>query len=52
MEPLSVLAHGGHPTYDHPAMAALMVLALVVPWIVLVLVARWFLRQRDGDGQD
>ena len=52
MQPLTVLAHGGHPAYDHPAMAVLMALALIVPWMVLIFVARWFLRQRDQDKRD
>ena len=52
MEPLSLLAHGGHPVYDHPAMAAIMALALIIPWTVLFLVGRWFLRQRDEEDRD
>jgi membrane protein DedA with SNARE-associated domain len=49
MELVGLLAHGGHPAYDHPAMAAIMVLALLIPWTVLFLVGRWFIRQRDDE---
>jgi hypothetical protein len=49
MELASLLAHGGHAVYDHPAMAAVMALALIIPWTVLILVGRWFIRQRDDD---
>ena len=52
MEPLILLAHGGHAAYEHPAMAVLMALALIVPWMVLILVARWFLRHRNDDDRD
>lgn len=47
----NLLAHGGHPVYDHPAMAAVMALALIVPWTVLFFVGRWFIRSRDEDEQ-
>jgi hypothetical protein len=49
MELGSSLAHGGHAIYDHPALAAVFILALVIPWTVLILVGRWFIRQRDED---
>jgi Sec-independent protein secretion pathway component TatC len=44
LEPTNLLAHAGHAVYDHPAMAVIMALALIVPWIVLFLVGRWFVR--------
>jgi hypothetical protein len=44
LEPTNLLAHAGHAVYDHPAMAVIMGLALIVPWIVLFLVGRWFVR--------
>jgi hypothetical protein len=49
MQATTLLAHGGHPVYDHPALAAVFVLALVIPWVVLFLVGRAFLRARDDD---
>jgi hypothetical protein len=49
MELDTLVAHGGHAVYDHPALAAVFILALVIPWTVLVLVGRWFIRQRDED---
>jgi hypothetical protein len=51
MEPLCLLAHSGHAVYDHPAMAAVMALALIIPWTVLFLVGRWFIRARDADAR-
>jgi hypothetical protein len=44
LEPTNLLAHAGHAVYDHPAMAVIMGLALIVQWIVLFLVGRWFVR--------
>ena len=52
MELDTLLAHGGHAVYDHPALAAVFILALVIPWTVLVLVGRWFIRQRDEDERE
>jgi hypothetical protein len=49
MELDTLFAHGGHSVYDHPALAAVFILALAIPWAVLVLVGRWFIRQRDED---
>jgi hypothetical protein len=49
MELDTLLAHGGHAVYDHPALAAVFILALVIPWTILVLVGRWFIRQRDDE---
>jgi hypothetical protein len=51
---LGVLAHAGHPAYDHPAMAAIAIAAIVIPLGVLVGVARVFLRaaKRDSDRGD
>lgn len=49
MELDTLLAHAGHAVYDHPALAAVFILALVIPWTVLVLVGRWFIRQRGED---
>jgi hypothetical protein len=39
-----LLAHGGHPVYDHPAMAAIAIAAIVVPLIVLAVIGRIFWR--------
>jgi ABC-type glycerol-3-phosphate transport system permease component len=54
---LALIAHGGHPLYDHPAMAAIAIAAIVIPLIVLAVIGRIFVRAaRDerehtlGDG--
>lgn len=39
-----LLAHGGHPLYDHPAMAAIAIAAIVIPLIVLAVIGRIFWR--------
>jgi hypothetical protein len=44
-----LLAHPGHALYDHPAMAALAIAALVVPMVVLVVVGRVFWRAAKND---
>ena len=48
---MDLLAHGGHALYDHPAMIALSLAALVIPLIVLAFVAKFFLNsaKRDRD---
>ena len=51
LESTNLLAHAGHAVYDHPAMAVIMALALIVPWIVLFLVGRWFVRASREDEQ-
>jgi hypothetical protein len=54
---LALIAHGGHPLYDHPAMAAIAIAAIVIPLVVLGVIGRIFVRAaRDerehtlGDG--
>ncbi|HZG48693.1 MAG TPA: hypothetical protein VEY90_04165 [Thermoleophilaceae bacterium] len=49
---LELLAHGGHPIYDHPAMAAIAVAAMVIPLIVLAVIGRVFWRAAKQDEQD
>lgn len=44
-----LLAHGGHPVYDHPAMAAIAIAAMVIPLIVLVFIGRIFWRASKED---
>ena len=46
---MELIAHAGHPVYDHPAMGAIAVAAMVIPFVVLFFVARIFLRARDED---
>jgi len=53
MDLLTPLAHAGHPVYDHPAVAAIGLAALIIPWVVLFFVGRIFLRSsRDRDGAE
>ena len=40
----ALLAHGGHPLYDHPAMAAIAIAAIVIPLLVLAWIGRIFWR--------
>ena len=41
---LELIAHGGHPVYDHPAMAAIAITAIIVPLLVLAFIGRVFVR--------
>ena len=49
---MDLLAHGGHALYDHPAMMAISLAALIIPLIVLAFVAKIFVSsaRRDADG--
>jgi|Tabmets5t2r1_1033131.scaffolds.fasta_scaffold03764_3 ABC-type glycerol-3-phosphate transport system permease component len=49
---LTLLAHGGHPVYDHPAMAAIAVAAIVIPLVVLGVVGRIFVRAARDEERD
>jgi hypothetical protein len=49
---LDLLAHGGHPIYDHPAMAAIAVAAMVIPLIVLAVIGRVFWRAAKQDERE
>jgi RsiW-degrading membrane proteinase PrsW (M82 family) len=48
---MDLIAHGGHALYDHPAMMAISLAALIIPLIVLAFVAKIFLNsaKRDRD---
>lgn len=49
---MPLLAHGGHPLYDHPAMAAIAVAAMVIPMIVLAVIGRIFWRASKEDERE
>ncbi|HEX2416447.1 MAG TPA: hypothetical protein VHJ37_14650 [Thermoleophilaceae bacterium] len=44
-----LIAHAGHPLYDHPAMAAIAIAAIIVPLVVLAVVGRIFVRAAKKD---
>jgi RsiW-degrading membrane proteinase PrsW (M82 family) len=48
---VDLIAHAGHALYDHPAMMAISLAALIIPLIVLAFVAKIFLSsaKRDRD---
>ena len=46
---MDLIAHAGHPVYDHPAMAAIAIAAMVIPMGVLVFVGRVFWRASKDD---
>ncbi|HLM10277.1 MAG TPA: hypothetical protein VK307_11230 [Thermoleophilaceae bacterium] len=46
---MDLLAHAGHPVYDHPAMAAIAIAAMVIPLLVLVFLGRVFWRAAKRD---
>jgi hypothetical protein len=46
---MELIAHGGHAIYDHPAMMAISLAALVIPLIVLGFVAKIFVRSAKND---
>ena len=46
---MDLIAHAGHPVYDHPAMAAIAIAAIVIPMGVLVVVGRVFWRASKDD---
>jgi hypothetical protein len=48
---LIVVGHAGHPAYDHPAVAAIAIAAIVIPLGVLVIVGRAFLRSARRDAE-
>ena len=45
----ALLAHAGHPVYDHPAMAAIAIAAIIIPLVVLGVVGRIFVRAAKQD---
>jgi ABC-type glycerol-3-phosphate transport system permease component len=45
----ALIAHGGHPLYDHPAMAAIAIAAIIIPLIVLAVIGRIFVRAAKQD---
>jgi hypothetical protein len=47
-----LLAHSGHPVYDHPAMAAIAIAAMVIPFVVLAVIGRIFWRASKDDEQE
>jgi ABC-type glycerol-3-phosphate transport system permease component len=47
-----LIAHSGHPLYDHPAMAAIAIAAIVIPLIVLAVVGRIFVRAAKEDREN
>lgn len=51
---MDLIAHGGHALYDHPAMIAISLAALIVPLVVLAYVGRFFWRasKDDADRKD
>lgn len=48
---LVVIGHAGHPAYDHPAVAAIAIAAILIPLGVLVVVGRAFLRSARRDAE-
>jgi hypothetical protein len=46
---MDLIAHGGHSVYDHPAMAAIAIAAMVIPFGVLVVIGRVFWRASKND---
>jgi hypothetical protein len=46
---MDLIAHGGHALYDHPAMMAISLAALIIPLIVLGFVAKIFVRSAKRD---
>ena len=46
---MDLIAHGGHALYDHPAMMAISLAALIIPMFVLVFVGRLFWRASKDD---
>jgi 2-keto-4-pentenoate hydratase len=46
---VDLIAHAGHAVYDHPAMAAIAVAAMVIPMGVLVVLGRVFWRASKND---
>jgi hypothetical protein len=46
---MDLIAHGGHALYDHPAMMAISLAALIIPMCVLVVVGRLFWRASKDD---
>jgi hypothetical protein len=46
---VDLIAHGGHALYDHPAMMAISLAALIIPLIVLGFVAKLFVREAKRD---
>jgi hypothetical protein len=45
----ALLAHAGHPVYDHPAVAVIAIAAIVIPLVVLGVVGRIFVRAARDD---
>jgi hypothetical protein len=48
----ALLAHAGHPVYDHPALAAIGIAAIVIPLVVLGVVGRIFVRAARDEERD
>jgi hypothetical protein len=46
---MDLIAHGGHALYDHPAMMAISLAALIIPLLVLAFVGRFFWRASKDD---
>ena len=46
---VDLIAHAGHALYDHPAMMAISLAALIIPMFVLVFVGRFFWRASKDD---
>jgi cytochrome c-type biogenesis protein CcmH/NrfF len=45
----ALLAHAGHPVYDHPALAVIAIAAIVIPLLVLGVVGRIFVRSARAE---
>ena len=46
---MDLIAHSGHALYDHPAMMAISLAAIVIPLLVLAYVAKIFLDSAKND---
>ena len=46
---VDLIAHGGHALYDHPAMMAISLAAIIIPLVVLGVVAKIFVNSAKRD---